>query len=176
MIVLLGHLCKRAVFEYGNEDDFVGHIGGDDFVIMTTPDRVEILHEHILAWYKEESVGLYRPEDLARGFMCALDRERRPYQAPLSSISIAVITNKTRSRSRYSADTIGTLAAEAKLNAKLSDHNFFQIFLPQSKGYTEYSHACCSLAVSDLSQLFAVDCAHSNKFSLREEGILAELL
>ncbi|MBV9691191.1 MAG: response regulator [Ktedonobacteraceae bacterium] len=176
MIVLLGHVCKRIVFEYGNEDDFVGHVGGDDFVIMTTPDRVEILHEHILACYKEESVALYRPEDLACGFICGLDRKRRPYQAPLLSLSVAVITNKSCSRSRYSADTIGTLAAEAKLKAKLSNHNFFQVFLPQSKGYTEYAHARCSLAMGNPPRLLAVDHAHGNNLSLRVGGALAKLL
>ncbi|MBV8694078.1 MAG: response regulator [Ktedonobacteraceae bacterium] len=175
MIVLLGHLCKRAVFEYGNEDDFVGHVGGDDFVIMTTPDRVEILRERILDYYKEECAALYRPEDLVHGFICGLDRKRCPYQAPLLSLSIAVITNRACSLSRYTADTIGTLVAEAKLNAKLSNHNFFQIFLPQSRGYTEHSHARCSLAISNISQLFAIDHAHSNKLSLREEAV-AELL
>src|SRR5258708_3478808 len=37
MILLVGEICQNFVHEHGNTDDFVGHIGGDDFVIVTTP-------------------------------------------------------------------------------------------------------------------------------------------
>lgn len=35
------NLLLEAVAQQGNYDDFVGHIGGDDFVVITTPDRAE---------------------------------------------------------------------------------------------------------------------------------------
>src|SRR5438067_10087158 len=43
IIRLVGYICQQMVREYGNVDDFVGHIGGDDFVIVTTPDRAKPL-------------------------------------------------------------------------------------------------------------------------------------
>lgn len=163
MIVLVGGICKQVVREYGNEDDFVGHVGGDDFVIMTTPNCVEVLYENILSCYKQESGALYYPEDRVRGFMSGVDRKRRPYQAPLVSLSIGVITNKAYFR--YSADEIGILAAEAKLSAKLSSCNFSHILLPRNKYYTEYCPAThYSLAGSE--PLSLLDHGHSNRLSL----------
>ena len=40
LIRLLARIASETVREYGNDDDFVGHIGGGD-VVITTPDRVD---------------------------------------------------------------------------------------------------------------------------------------
>ncbi|MBO0795813.1 MAG: response regulator [Ktedonobacteraceae bacterium] len=125
MILLVGDICQRIVYEYGNTDDFVGHIGGDDFVIVTTPDREEVLCERILEIYKQESALLYREEHLARGTISAIDRRGRPYESPLVSISIGVVSG--RRHISHNIDEIGTLAAEAKLRAKQSSCNVFYI-------------------------------------------------
>src|SRR3989442_9595000 len=62
MIRLVGRICQRVVRRYGNSDDFVGHVGGDDFVVITTPDRAYTLCSSICEHYKEESTDLYRAE------------------------------------------------------------------------------------------------------------------
>ncbi len=125
MILLVGDICQRIVYEYGNSDDFVGHIGGDDFVIVTTPDREAILCKHILERYEQESVVLYRDEDLERGAISGVHRNGKPFQFPLVSLSIGVVNDWFRCS--RSIDEIGTLAAEAKLGAKQSSNNIFAI-------------------------------------------------
>jgi diguanylate cyclase (GGDEF)-like protein len=125
MILLVGDICQRIVYEHGNCDDFVGHIGGDDFVIVTTPDREAILCECILEQYKQESVMLYRDEDLERGTINGVDRSGRPFQFPLVSLSIGVVNDWFRCS--HSIDEIGMLAAEAKSGAKQSSSNVFAI-------------------------------------------------
>jgi len=126
MILLVGDICQRTVYEYGNPDDFVGHIGGDDFVIVTTPDQEIQLCQHILERYKQESMLLYHEEDLARGAFSALDRRARAYEFPLVSLSIGVVNDYIHCSS-LSIDEVGTLAAEAKLRAKHSSDNIFCI-------------------------------------------------
>src|SRR6266566_4124327 len=74
MILLVGRICQSVVYEYGNADDFIGHVGGDDFVVLTTPDRANTLCMYISTRYKEESAALYRPEDLGRGSISGVDR------------------------------------------------------------------------------------------------------
>src|SRR5207253_11341228 len=54
IIRLVGRICQRVVQEYGNTDDFVGHIGGDDFLVVTTPDRANLLCKQISAAYRSE--------------------------------------------------------------------------------------------------------------------------
>jgi diguanylate cyclase (GGDEF)-like protein len=125
MILLVGDICQRVVYEYGNCDDFVGHIGGDDFVIVTTPDREAIICKRILELYKQESVVLYRDEDLDRGSICGVDRNGCPFQFPLVSLSIGVVSDWFRCP--QSIDEIGMLAAKAKSGAKQSSSNVFAI-------------------------------------------------
>lgn len=128
MILLVGHICQQVVYEDGNADDFVGHVGGDDFVVVTTPDLAHLLCRNILARYKQESMLLYRQEDLERGTISGLDRKGRPYQFPLVSLSIGVVSSQGR---RFqSSDEIGTLVAEAKRHAKQSPNNVFFLSSP----------------------------------------------
>src|SRR5579863_3153839 len=131
MILLVGDICQRMVHEYGNDDDFVGHVGGDDFIIVTTPDRVKTLCRFIIAGYKQESIALYRPEDVQCGLINGVDRKGRPYQFPLVSLSIGIVSNQLPYA--YSIEDIGPLAAEAKRHAKQSIDNVFHISYQRSQ-------------------------------------------
>jgi len=125
MILLVGRACQSVVYEFGNADDFVGHIGGDDFIVVTTPNRASLLCKHISMRYKEESASLYRAEDLRRGSISGVDRKGRPYQFPLVSLSIGVVNNQVRRP--HSIQEVSYLAAEAKRNAKQSTTNISYI-------------------------------------------------
>lgn len=125
LIRLVGRICQRIVRDYGNPDDFVGHIGGDDYVVVTTPDRAQNLCRLISAAYKLESRVLYHPEDLRRGSISGVDRKGRPYQFPLVSLSIGVVNNQVR-RS-HTLREVSYLAAEAKCQAKQSTDNVYHI-------------------------------------------------
>jgi diguanylate cyclase (GGDEF)-like protein len=125
IIRLVGRICQRVVRDFGNACDFVGHIGGDDYVVVTTPDRAGMLCKQISAAYKEESAVYYRPEDLRRGSISGVDRKGRVYQFPLVSLSIGVINNQ--GRSSHSLEEVSCLAAEAKYYAKQSTSNVYHI-------------------------------------------------
>jgi diguanylate cyclase (GGDEF)-like protein len=125
LIRLVGRISQRVVRDSGNPDDFVGHIGGDDYVIVTTPDRSQALCRMISTAYKLESRALYHPEDLRRGSISGVDRKGRPYQFPLVSLSIGVVNNQVR-RS-HTIQEVSYLAAEAKCHAKQSNDNVYHI-------------------------------------------------
>jgi len=125
MIQLLGSICQQVVYEYGNADDFVGHVGGDDFVVLTTPDREKVLCNHILERYKRESLAFYRPEDVQRGSIGGVDRNGRPYQFPLVTLSIGVVSDHLSCA--YSITEVSSLTAEAKRLAKQSTSNVSHI-------------------------------------------------
>ncbi len=94
VIRLVGSICQRLVREDGNPDDFVGHVEADDFVIVTTPDRSELLIEHLSAAYKKEITVLFNPEDLQRGYISGMDRKGHSHQFPLIPLSIGVVNNQ----------------------------------------------------------------------------------
>jgi DNA-binding response OmpR family regulator len=125
LIRMVGRICQHVVKEHSNPDDFVGHIGGDDFVIVTSPDRTEKLCYLINAAYKIESKTLYHPDDLRRGSISGFDRQGLPYQFPLVSLSIGIVNNYNR-RS-HTLREVSYLAAEAKCNAKQAINKVYHI-------------------------------------------------
>jgi diguanylate cyclase (GGDEF)-like protein len=116
MIRLLARLISEIVRDYGNEEDFAGHIGGDDFVVITTPERVAPICEHLIARWDAASRNLYAVADLERGGMRAFDRQGTPQVFPLVDVSIGVVTNVHRAIS--SAEEVSQIAAEVKHKAK----------------------------------------------------------
>lgn len=121
MIRLVGTICQQVVHEYGNADDFVGHVGGDDFVIVTTPDCETMLCHRILERYKRESLVLYRQEDRERGSISGINRKGRPYQFPLVTLSIGIVSDQLSCS--HSIREVSSLTAEAKRLAKQSSCN-----------------------------------------------------
>nr|BBH88668.1 hypothetical protein KTC_34190 [Thermosporothrix sp. COM3] len=143
MIQLLSRICQSVVYQYGNSDDFVGHIGGDDFLIVTTPDRDEKLCKEILRLYQDESQSLYRQEDLERGKISGIDRNGKPCEFPLVTLSIGVV----RDQRSAGIDEIGSLTAAAKCGAKRSSDSVFEIS-PRKK--YSLDHCSCSSARSSV--------------------------
>jgi diguanylate cyclase (GGDEF)-like protein len=106
----------RAVREAGNRNDFLGHIGGDDFVIITTPDKVDVLCQEVISEFDKTSPSFYNEEDRKAGFIIAKDRQNVERKIPLISISIGVVTNEKRKISHVAE--IGEIGAELKKQAK----------------------------------------------------------
>jgi len=167
MILLVGQVCQRVVYEFGNVTDFVGHIGGDDFLIMTTPDKAQFLCKQILERYRQQSVALYRREDLERGSISGVDRKGRAYQFPLVSLSIGVVNN--RMRHPHSLDEIGILVAEAKRHAKQSSDNIFSISSQRSFHQQDRSH-------TNISELPLIRMQHARRSTYpMKQDVFAEL-
>ena len=116
LIRLLGRVTSECLVAEGNATDFLGHIGGDDFILVTTPDRMERLCRAIVTAWENESRGYYAPEDAARGAIIAHDRQGQPQVYPLAGISIGVVTNLHRSITTM--EEFSRIAAEVKLMAK----------------------------------------------------------
>jgi diguanylate cyclase (GGDEF)-like protein len=174
MIRLVGRICQRVVRKYGNPDDFVGHVGGDDFVVVTTPDRERTLCSYICNYYKEESTDLYRIEDLRRGSISGVDRKGRSYQFPLVSLSIGVLNNQIWQP--HSIEEVSYLAAEAKNNAKQSIDNVYH--MPPRRvlaGHDASSYAPSRyVASSPLPQIAQGHAHYYPLFDIVEEHILEE--
>ncbi len=172
MIVLLGEICQRVVHEQGNVDDFVGHVGGDDFIILTTPDRVKSLCRSIMTNYKQRSAPLYRREDLHRGSINGVDRKGRLYQFPLVSLAIGIVSNQRSHPSTL--DDFGSLAAEAKRNAKQATDNIFHISSQPERPVFDQPYSPQAAAARSSSSCFTYGHPRYATFSLVEEDLLAE--
>jgi diguanylate cyclase (GGDEF)-like protein len=83
-----------AVGEHGNDDDFVGHVGGDDFVAMTTPDRADAVARSIIERFDQTATSLFEPDDLERGYLKIRRRSGEMMKVKSLGITLAIVTNE----------------------------------------------------------------------------------
>lgn len=129
-IKLTAKILRMAIDREGNPSDFLGHIGGDDFVLITTPENVTELCEWIVSEAEREFPNLF-PEDVrSRGYYLAENRKGLEEQIPLLSISIGVVHNQYRPLN--SIPEVASVASEVKKKAKQINGNSF--YIDQRKG------------------------------------------
>jgi len=83
-----------VIEQNSEEDSFVGHLGGDDFVAVILPERAEELAQAIITKFDRRIPEVYPPSDRKRGYIIQRDRQGNLYCFPLLSISIAICTNR----------------------------------------------------------------------------------
>lgn len=106
-----------AVREYGNPDDFVGHIGGDDFVMISTPERAPLIGAATIERFDAAAPLFYDPDARQRGHISGVDRQGRPAIFPLLSISIVAVSGVHRPFSH--PGEVAQRSIEPKKRAKL---------------------------------------------------------
>ena len=118
LIKALARILADVSRERGHDSDhdFVGHIGGDDFVLIADAEHAEFHSEEIIRRFDAEAPLHYSPEDRARGYVATTDRQGKLRRFGLVSVSIAVVTN--RRRPIQSSFEVSSIAAEVKKKAK----------------------------------------------------------
>lgn len=116
VILLAGSILCSAVDTLGTETDFVGHIGGDDFMILTVPERVTAIAERITRAFDEAIPAYYDDATRQRGSFDAVDRRGNAYTVPLMGISVVSVDNVERDfdSSLEMVDVITELKHKAK--------------------------------------------------------------
>ena len=122
-IKLLGNAILASVQHFGNKNDFVGHIGGDDFVICSTPDKADGICQDIIRTFEDQIRTLYRPEHRVQGYVVGVSRDGQEVKHRLITVSLAVVTNEQRSITSHWE--IGEIAAELKRVAKQLDQSIY---------------------------------------------------
>jgi diguanylate cyclase (GGDEF)-like protein len=100
----------------GGPVDFIGHIGGDDFIALSTPERMEEAARLICSAFDAKVPSFYNEADRARGAIVAKDRQGAVREFPLLSVAIGICHNKERPLQSFAH--IAALGAELKKVAK----------------------------------------------------------
>lgn len=106
----------RTVQQAGGPDDFIGHIGGDDFVIVTILERVDKICQAVIYEFEKTVPSFYNETDRKNGYIIAEDRKGEVQKIPLLSVSIGVVSNEHRPLEHVAQ--IGEIGAELKQQAK----------------------------------------------------------
>jgi DNA-binding response OmpR family regulator len=124
-ILFVANIIQRVMVEYGNPTDTIGHIGGDDFAMLTTPHRAEPICRALIRTFDQEVLLLYDPEDRQRGYISGADRYGILRRFSLMSISIGVVTTQRRGFSDQ--ESLTRVAAEMKHHAKEQPGSAFAV-------------------------------------------------
>jgi diguanylate cyclase (GGDEF)-like protein len=89
-------LLSQAVVEKGHSGDFVGHVGGDDFVLILEPDRANEVLQRVAEEFDHRAPGWYSAQDRAHGGVKTKDRRGESRVFPLMSLSIGAVSTLTR--------------------------------------------------------------------------------
>lgn len=123
VIKFLAQIIVTIVQHHGAGNDFLGHIGGDDFIIITVPNKVEILSSKIIASFDKGIKKFYSADDWKRGYVVTLDRKGREQVFPILTVSVAVVSNENRRIDNHWI--VGEIAAELKQYAKTFPGSIF---------------------------------------------------
>ncbi len=113
----------QALQAVGHPDDFLGHIGGDDFLLITAPERVEALCHWIVTEFDRVVPSLYHPEDRSRGHIVAKDRQGAVKQFGFVTISIGVVLSAQQPFQHVAE--LAERGAELKAYAKQYDRSLY---------------------------------------------------
>jgi DNA-binding response OmpR family regulator len=105
-------LFNEVIDELGTVNDFLGHAGGDNFIIVTSEEAAVPIQQKLKARFQEEALSHYNFMDRERGFITTTGPTGKTEQIPLMTLAIGTV-----SPSQYQfADIreITELAAEAR--------------------------------------------------------------
>lgn len=109
--------CLNELIDSGS--DFVGHIGGDDFMLVIEFNDWQSRIKQLFETFEERCRRFYRSEHLTEGCFIAEARQGGPQRYPLLSISVGAVPLKPNTGDALDASLLASLASEAKRQAKL---------------------------------------------------------
>jgi diguanylate cyclase (GGDEF)-like protein len=116
VIRILATILNEGVSMFGRKGDFVGHVGGDDFVMIIHPDTIDKVCQYVTKNFDTLIPFQYDEDDMDRGYIQAVNRQGETMDFPLMTVSIGVVSNENKDIKTYLDMT--ELAAEMKEYAK----------------------------------------------------------
>lgn len=98
--------------------DFVGHIGGDDFLLVLGPEDWRKRLNQLLEDFHSQCRRFYRSEHLEAGCFIAPNRQGLRQEFPLLSLSIGVVHLHPQVCGQLDASQLAEMASQAKHHAK----------------------------------------------------------
>lgn len=124
-IKLSADILSDNVHSFGTPKDFLGHVGGDDFVIISVPEVADCICIGIIKDFDVKILELYSKEDREKGYISTKNRQGEETRYPIMSISLGVVSSQNRKLESHIH--VAEIAAEIKKRAKmLSGSNYIK--------------------------------------------------
>ena len=116
IIKFTANCMREAIQEYGVKGDFLGHIGGDDYVAVVDYENARKIGKDIINRFNSNIGLFYSEEDNINGYIKIPNRKGRMEKYPLMTLTVAMISNKYK---KYSSTLeLGEDGAAVKKKAK----------------------------------------------------------
>jgi diguanylate cyclase (GGDEF)-like protein len=125
LIQSTARIIQDAVVTHDGAHGFVGHVGGDDFVVVVAPEVAEQAAKSVCDGFDAAREEFYEPDDLERGFVRIEDRKGVLQDIPLVGISIGIASSDQRPFAHYGEAV--AVATEMKQFAKRDSGSSFAI-------------------------------------------------
>ena len=116
IIKFTARTISKHVHQLEASDNFIGHVGGDDFVSIIAQTDYDKLCKEIISEFDKYAVNYYNEVDVERGYVEVANRRGIIEQFPLTTISIAVL--EVDSKIYKTTLEIGEIAGQIKHKAK----------------------------------------------------------
>ena len=116
VIKMTAEIIRKVSGISGNGKNFVGHIGGDDFALITDPGRFEEECQEIIREFDRRIIEHYDETDRSQGYIQSVSRQGEHKNFPIMTISIAAINSLKSTVNNYIE--VGEIIAELKKYAK----------------------------------------------------------
>ena len=110
-------ILQSYIHEALDRNIFLGHIGGDDFVLLGDPDSIEVICKKMVADFEGRIHGFYGEEDAKNGYFIGKNRQGIVQKFPLISVTAAIVADDG-SRFKSPLD-MARVAADLKEYAKM---------------------------------------------------------
>jgi GGDEF domain-containing protein len=131
LILQVGDLLRQVVASWGGEGSFVGHIGGDDFVFITSPEFADETCRQAVGGFDRLIPLYYEREDRERGYIESEDRFGIRRRFPVMSCSVVSVWVPPGRFERH--DDIARAAADLKKRAKAIPGSVYLRDAPQDE-------------------------------------------
>lgn len=110
------HILIDSIQKKGTIHDFIGHVGGDDFVIITLPDNAENIAKKIINDFDAAAPNFFEKSDKIKGYIETKGRDSQIHKFEFLTISIGIISSLDKHFTHTAQ--INSLGAEMKTLAK----------------------------------------------------------
>jgi PleD family two-component response regulator len=116
IISYLATILTRTVEKLGCKEDFIGHIGGDDFVLVSDPTRGQFMAKYIIDEFDKGAMLLLGEDEVKRGYFEVRNRQGETARVTLMSITIALVISTDNKIDHFAE--INDIASELKKYGK----------------------------------------------------------
>jgi PleD family two-component response regulator len=134
VLALLAESLQRATAEF-EEESFLGHVGGDDFVAVVGAENASTVAHRLIREFDERKRFLYDPEDWSRGWIEIQDRTGTIRRMPPVTVTVALVVDRegefghigrinavAAELKRFGKAQAGSVVVEERRDAKVAEN------------------------------------------------------